>query len=99
MKKGTVSFILTCVLLIGIISSCSTLRTIYGIPEPQESEAVIRKKITTAVDKASSEIISSLQIGIRLAVLGGSSSGGEREKLVSYYKSQGVQDNQARLAV
>jgi hypothetical protein len=71
----------------------------YGIPEPLESEASIRKKITAAVDIASSEIITSLPGGVRLAVLSGTSSLGDQEIVVANLKSQGYSDNQARAAV
>jgi len=99
MRERIFPLILIYALLMGSISSCSTVRAIYGIPEPQESEASIRKKITSAVDKASAEIIKSLPSGVRLAVLGGSSAGNDREIVISYLKSQGNSDNQARSSV
>ena len=84
------------VFFLGFISSCSTVRAIYGIPEPLETEASIRKKITSAVDKASPEIIRNLPSGIRLAVLSGSSQGNDQEIVISFMKSQGYSDSQAR---
>jgi len=42
----------------------------------QETEAAIRKKISTAVDNASPQIVRSLSSGMRIVVLGGSTSGG-----------------------
>ena len=86
-------------ILLGLISSCSTIRAMFGIPEPLDSEASIRKKISAAVDKASSEIIVSLPGGIRLAVLGGTSSLGDEEIVVANLRSQGYTDNQARTTV
>ena len=87
------------VILAGLMSSCSTVRAMFGIPEPLESEASIRKKITTAVDIASSEIIMSLPGGVRIAVLSGTSSLGDQEIVVANLKSQGYSDNQARATV
>jgi len=99
MRKKIFPLIVIYALLMGLISSCSTVRAMYGIPEPQESEASIRKKITSAVDKASTEIIKSLPSGVRLAVLGGSSSDNDREFVISYLKSLGNSDRQARATV
>jgi len=96
MRERIFPLIVIYVLLLGSISSCSTVRAIYGIPEPQESEASIRKKITSAVDKASAEIIKSLPSGGRLAVLGGSSAESDREIVISYLKSLGKSDGEAR---
>ena len=84
----------TFVILMGLMSSCSTIRAIFGIPEPPESEASIRKKITAAVDKASSEIIKGLPGGVRLAVLSGTSLLGDQEIVVANLKSQGYSDSQ-----
>ena len=56
-------------------------------------------KKTAAVDRASSEIITSLPGGVRLAVLSGTSSLGDQEIVVANLKSQGYSDNQARAAV
>jgi hypothetical protein len=74
-------------------------RAAYRIPEPRESEASIRRKITSAVDKASVEIITSLLKGVKLAVIGGSSTGNDQESVVSFLKNQGYSDSQARSAV
>ena len=101
---------LTFVILLGLMSSCSTMamytRAMYGIPEygiseHQKSEGSIRKKITAAVNKASSEIIKKLPNGVRLAVLGGTSSVSDQETVVAYMKSQyrGLTDNQVRSGV
>jgi hypothetical protein len=80
--------------------SCTVLRAVYGIPEPQESEASIRKKITSAVDKASNELIASLPERIRIAVLSSSSSGGsDQEVVIAYYKANGYSDSNARSLV
>ncbi|MDR0473247.1 MAG: CsgG/HfaB family protein [Treponema sp.] len=77
--------------------SCSTLRAVYGIPEPGEKESVVRKKITSAVDKASSELIARLPEKIRIAVLSSSSStGNDQEVVIAYLKSGGYSDSQAR---
>jgi len=99
MKSKNIPLFLTIVILVGLMSSCNTIRAMYGIPEPLESEASIRKKITAAVDKASSEIITSLPGGVRLAVLSGTSSLGDQEIVVANLKGQGYSDNQARTAV
>jgi hypothetical protein len=72
----------------------------YGIPEPQESEASIRRKITTAMDTASAELIRSLPEQVKIAVLSGNSTGNsDQEVVVAYLKSQGYSDSQARAAV
>jgi len=81
------------------ISSCSTVRAMYGIPEPKESEASIRKKITSAVDNASPVIIRNLPDGIRLAVISGSSSRSDQEIVFSYMKNQGYSDSEAHAAI
>jgi len=80
--------------------SCTVLRAVYGIPEPQESEASIRKKITSAVDKASNELIASLPERIRIAVLSSSSSGGsDQEVVIANFKANGYSDSEARSIV
>jgi len=99
MKDKKIPLLVTFVILVGLMSSCNTIRGMYGIPEPHESEASIRKKITAAVNKASSEIIKSLPNGVRLAVLGGTSSGSDQETVLAYMKSQGILENRARAAV
>jgi hypothetical protein len=94
--------ILSCGLIQGILfGSCSTLRAMYGIPEPQESGASIRKKITSAVDKASTELISSLPEKVKIAVLSGNSTGGDdQEVVIAYLRSQGrYSESQARAYV
>ena len=94
---------LTFVILVGLMSSCSTVamytRAMYGIPEPVESEASIRKKITAAVDKASSDIIKRLPSGARIAVLGGTSSVSDRELVVAHLKSRGYSDSRVRAMI
>jgi curli biogenesis system outer membrane secretion channel CsgG len=99
MKKDSILIFLVFTLLMGIMGACAVLRAAYGIPEPQESEASIRRKITSAVDKASAEIILSLSKGVKLAVIGGSSSGNDQEMVVAYFKSQGHSDSEARTIV
>jgi hypothetical protein len=96
MKKDKILVFMGLALLMG---ACSVLRAAYGIPEPQESEASIRRKITSAVDGASAEIITSLLKGVKLAVIGGSSAGNDQEIVVSYFKNQGYSDGQARSTV
>jgi cysteine synthase len=99
MKKDKILAFFAFVLLMGAMGACSVLRAAYGIPEPRESEASIRRKMTFAVDKASTEIISSLPKGVKLAVIGGSSSGNEQEIVISYLKSQGFSSGQALVYV
>jgi cysteine synthase len=100
MKKLIKIAILSCGLIQGVLSgSCSTVRAMYGIPEPQESEASIRKKITSAVDKASTELISRLHEKFKIAVLSGNSTGGDEEVVRAFIKSQGHSESEARAAV
>jgi uncharacterized protein YpmB len=99
MKRDRIMIVMVSILLVGVMGACSTMRAIYGIPEPQESEASIRRKITSAVDRASTEIINSLTKGMKLAVMGGSFSGNDQEIVISYLKSQGYSDSQARSSV
>ena len=99
MKKDRILMFSNLILLMGVMGACTVLRAAYGIPEPQESEAAIRRKITSAVDKASAEILSSLPKGVKLAVIGGRSSGNDQETVAAYLKSQGHSDSQARAYV
>ncbi|MDR1231290.1 MAG: CsgG/HfaB family protein [Spirochaetaceae bacterium] len=99
MKRDRIMIVVVSTLLAGIMGACSTVRAMYGIPEPQESEASIRRKITSAVDQASAEIISGLTKGVKLAVISGNSSGNDQEIVISYLKNQGYSDSQARLSV
>jgi len=89
------------IVILGNLSvSCTVLRAAYGIPEPQEKESVVRKKITSAVDKASSELITRLPEKIRIAVLSSSSSGGnDQEVVIAYLKANGYSDSEARSSV
>jgi len=93
-----------CLVLLTILGnlfvSCSVLRAAYGIPDPQEKESVVRKKITTAANKASSELISKMPEKNRIAVLSSSSSGeNDQQVVLNYIKSQGYSDAEARAAV
>ncbi|MDR0475260.1 MAG: CsgG/HfaB family protein [Treponema sp.] len=101
MKKEKIFVFMVSCLLMVVMGACSSyMRAALGIPEPRgNSESSIRKKITKAVDKSSKDIINSLPKGTKLAVLGGSSSGNDQEIVISYYKSQGYPDSQARLVV
>lgn len=79
--------------------SCSTVRKIYGIPEPSESDAAIRKKISAAVDRATDELVKNLPAKIKIAVLSGASSSSDEETVVAYFKVQGYSDKEARMAL
>jgi curli biogenesis system outer membrane secretion channel CsgG len=88
MKKDMI--VIVSVFLAWVLGACGTMRV---------TEASIRRNITSAVDKASAEIINSLPNGIKLAALSGTSSGDDREIVVAYLKSQGLSDSQARVRV
>lgn len=79
--------------------SCGTLREIYGIPEPGESDAAIRKKISAAVDRATGELVEDLPAKIKIAVLSGASSSSDEEIALAYFKTQGHSDKEARMMV
>lgn len=81
MKKNKILILAACSMLIAVMSACgSYMRAALGMPEPKSSsEATTRKKITSAVDKSSKEIISNLPKGIKLAVLGGNSTSNDQE--------------------
>jgi hypothetical protein len=88
MKKGRIWIFLAFALFMAIIGGCSLVRASLGIAEPQESKESVRRKITSAVDKASSEIISSLPKGIKLAVMSSSSSlQRDEEFMLALFKS------------
>jgi cysteine synthase len=90
MKKDIFLIIIGLAIFMGVLGACGTI---------QESEASIRRKITLAVDKASKEIIKDLPKGIKLAVLGGTSSGDDQGLIVAYALSQGNSASEARAFV
>ncbi|WP_461255062.1 hypothetical protein [Treponema sp. R80B11-R83G3] len=100
LKRLFVFFVLF-IILGNLFVSCSSIIAMYGIPEPQEKESVVRKKITKAVDKASSELIKKLPEKIRIAVISGSSSADSNDQqiVINLLKSQGYSDADARSLV
>jgi hypothetical protein len=71
----------------------------FGSSGSNKSESNRRKKITSAIDKASNELMRNLPQNTKIAVLGGNISGNDEQIVVDYLKSEGYSENQARQAV
>jgi hypothetical protein len=91
------------ILTLGFLNSCLSYNPRTGTIEfgtgPTESESSRRKKITSAIDKASSELMGDLPNNSKIAVLGGNIAGNDEQIVVDYYKSLGYSESQARAAV
>jgi hypothetical protein len=99
MQKGIAIFLVSSFLI--LLGGCLSVNPYTGQFQwdKSERESDIRKKITAAVDKASPELFSELSAQSKIAVLSGSSTNSDEQVLLNYYKSQGIPEDQARLAI
>jgi hypothetical protein len=102
MQKGIAIFsVLPFLLLLGGCLSVNpyTGQFQWGSVEKPERESDIRKKITAAVDKASTELFSELSSQSKIAVISGSSTNSDEQVILNFYKAQGYPEDQARLVI
>jgi hypothetical protein len=99
-KWMSVGCALVLCMIFGLLISCMSYNPRTGKVEfgSDESESNRRKKITSAIDEASAELMRDLPQNSKIAVLGGNITENDEQIVVDLYKSSGMSESDARRA-